>query len=164
MQLGGGQYMASSVHHIALICRDPEETHRFYGEQLGLRLIHTEVESGRGGYVRHFFDDLGDGSCLAFFDLHNVGEPEHFDTAISTGLGLPVWVNHIALRRNLDELPGIKARLEEQGVTPTMEVDHGWCTSLYYTDPNGNMLEFCADTTGIQPDEDEALRLLTAMP
>ena len=152
--------MSSSVHHIALACRDVEETHRFYGDLLGLRLVHTEVQAGAGGAVRHFFYDLGDGSCIAFFDLHNVGEPEPLETAISTGLGLPVWVNHIALRRELDELPGIKDRLEKRGVAPTMEADHGWCTSLYYTDPNGILIEFCADTTGMPIEEEEAHRLL----
>jgi catechol 2,3-dioxygenase-like lactoylglutathione lyase family enzyme len=152
--------MASSIHHIALACRDVEETHRFYGELLGLRLVHTEVQAGAGGAVRHFFYDLGDGSCIAFFDLHNVGEPEPLETAISTGLGLPVWVNHIALRRDLDDLPAIKANLQEHGVVPTMEADHGWCTSLYYTDPNGILIEFCADTTGMPIEEEEAQRLL----
>ena len=152
--------MSSSVHHIALACRDVEETHRFYGDLLGLRLVHTEVQAGEGGAVRHFFYDLGDGSCIAFFDLHNVGEPEPLETAISTGLGLPVWVNHIALRRDLDELPGIKDKLTQHGVAPTMEVDHGWCTSLYYTDPNGILIEFCADTTGMPIAEEEARRLL----
>ena len=129
--------MGTALHHIALVCRDPEETHRFYGEHLGFRLVCTEVQTG---------------------------QPESFDTAISTGLGLPAWVNHIALRRSLDELPAIKARLEEHGVAPTMEIDHGWCTSLYYTDPNGNMIEFCADTSGMPVDEDEARRLLTSLP
>ena len=46
------------------------------------------------------------------------------------------------------------------GIEPTMEADHGWCTSLYYTDPNGIMIEFCADTPGVEADEAEAERVL----
>jgi hypothetical protein len=41
------------------------------------------------GFFRHIFYDTGDGSCLAFFDLHSVGEKEDWDSAVSTGNGLP---------------------------------------------------------------------------
>ena len=103
---------ATSLHHIALACKDPVETHRFYHDVLGLRLVHTESQAGpKGERVTHFFYDLGDGSLLAFFDLHGVGEPDPLDPAISTGLGLPIWVNHFALRRDLAELPAIRERI-----------------------------------------------------
>lgn len=156
---------APALHHVALACRDLEETHRFYHEVLGLPLIHTEIGPGpRGGYVKHVFYDLGDGSCIAFFDLHGVGEPEPLETAISTGLGLPVWVNHLALRADLEKVEEMKRRLEAAGVEATMEADHGWCQSVYFTDPNGILVEFCADTPGIEANEEEALRLLHATP
>jgi catechol-2,3-dioxygenase len=45
-----------------------------------------------------------------------------------------------------------------------MEVDHGWCHSLYYLDPNGIMVEFCRDTPGFEPDPDRAHEMLTATP
>ena len=48
------------------------------------------------------------------------------------------------------------------GVAPLMEVDHGWCHSLYYVDPNGIMVELCRDTPGFTPNPSEAHRLLTA--
>jgi catechol 2,3-dioxygenase-like lactoylglutathione lyase family enzyme len=152
---------STSLHHIALACKDPIETHRFYHEALGFPLVHTESQQGpKGERVTHFFYDLGDGSLLAFFDLHGAGEPDGFDPAISTGLGLPVWVNHFAMRRDVAQLSAIKERLSGLGIEPTMEADHGWCTSIYYTDPNGIMIEFCADTPGVEPDEAEAERLL----
>jgi len=153
--------IGTSLHHIALACKDPVETHRFYHDVLGLTLVHTESQAGpKGERVTHFFYDLGDGSLLAFFDVHGVGEPDDFDPAISTGLGLPIWVNHFALRRDIAELPTIKERMRGFGMEPTMEADHGWCTSLYYTDPNGILIEFCADTPGVEADEAEAERLL----
>ena len=43
-----------------------------------------------------------------------------------------------------------------------MEIDHGWCHSLYYLDPNGIMVEFCRDTPGITPDNETAKSLLHA--
>src|SRR5947209_20507331 len=115
---------STSLHHLAFACKDPIATHRFYGEVLGLPLVHTESHTGpKGEWFTHFFYDLGDGSLLAFFDLHGVGEPEEFDPAISTGLGLPFWVNHFAMRRDIEELPGIKARMSGLGIEPTMEAD-----------------------------------------
>jgi catechol 2,3-dioxygenase-like lactoylglutathione lyase family enzyme len=153
-----------ALHHIALACRDLEATHKFYNGVLGLPLIHTEIQRYRGGWFKHVFYALGDGSSIAFFDLHGVGEPEGFDPAISTGLGLPVWVNHIALRAAAPPIAEIQRRLDTAGVQPSLEIDHGWCRSKYYTDPNGNLIELCADTPGFVPDETEALARLYQVP
>ena len=43
-----------------------------------------------------------------------------------------------------------------------MDIDHNWCHSLYYTDPNGIMIEFCVDTPGFKADPAEAHRQLSA--
>jgi len=45
-----------------------------------------------------------------------------------------------------------------------MEIDHSWCQSVYYADPNGIMVEFCLDTPGFVPDQAKAKTLLTAIP
>ncbi len=148
------------LHHIALVCKDVAATHRFYGELLGLELVYTERTELRGGYLRHFFYDLGDGSCLAFFDLHGVGEPESFDTAISTGLGLPAWVNHVALRSTAEHVAEVRARFTAAGEEEPMVLKHGWSHSTYFADPNGNLLELCVDTPGFVPNPEEAQRLL----
>ena len=148
-----------ALHHIALACRDVEATHRFYGELLGLELVHTEVQKLRRATVRHFFYDLGDGSSIAFFDLHGVG-PEPIKTAISTDLGLPAWVNHIALRVDAARRSEVSARLAEAGIEPALELDHDWCSSSYYTDPNGVLIELCEDSPGMPREPAEAARLL----
>jgi len=154
-----------ALHHVALACRDLEATHHFYEEVLGFPLVHTEMDRGpRGGWIKHVFYDLGDGSCMAFFDLHGVGEPEGFETAISTGLGLPIWVNHLAVRADDGRVSEVKARAAAEGIEPTMELDHGWCRSVYFTDPNGVLVELCVDSPGFEPDPEEAHRLLHATP
>ena len=154
--------MPPALHHIALACRDVEATHRFYGELLGLELVHTEVQKlPRGRIVRHFFYDLGDGSSIAFFDLHGVG-PQPVKTAISTDLELPIWVNHIALRVDGERRAALAARLTGAGIEPTLELDHDWCRSTYFTDPNGVLVELCEDTTGIPREPEEAARILAA--
>ena len=154
---------APAIHHVAFACRDPEENHRFYGDLLGLKLVNTEVQNHGPACVRHLFYDTGDGSCIAFFHLHGVGEPEPLKTAISTDLGLPLWVNHLALRADAQRVSDVRERLEAAGVTVQMDLDHGWCNSMYFTDPNGILVELCVDKPGGMPiNPAEAERLITA--
>ena len=99
-------------HHVAYACRDIDATHQFYEELMGFHLVHTEVVEMEGGFFRHTFYDTGDGSCLAFFDIHGVGEKDDWDSAISTGNGLPVWVNHVAFSATEEKQNEVKERME----------------------------------------------------
>jgi len=157
-----GAAAADGLHHVAYACRDIEATHHFYEDLMGFPLVHTEVEEIEGGFFRHVFYELGDGSCLAFFDLHGVGEKEGWSTAVSTAAGLPVWVNHIAFRASLEQQVAVRARMDADGIKPLMQLDHGWCNSLYYLDPNGIMVEMCRDTPGFESSPETARQLLTA--
>jgi catechol 2,3-dioxygenase-like lactoylglutathione lyase family enzyme len=150
------------IHHVAYACRDVDETVDFYENLIGFPLVHTEVDGHEKGYMRHLFFDTGDRSALAFFQLHNMGERKDFSTAISTGNGLPVWVNHIAFGATEEFQKEVRGRLDAAGIDPVMEVDHGWCHSLYYLDPNQILIEFCRDTPGFEPNPEEAHALLTA--
>lgn len=156
------QRAAEGIHHIAYACRDLEATHHFYEDLMGFRLVHTEVEEMDEGFFRHVFYDVGDGTCIAFFDLHGVGEREGWSSAISKGNGLPVWVNHIAFRATAEQQDAVRGRMTAAAVEPMMEVDHGWCQSLYYLDPNGIMVEMCRDTPGFTPEPERARELFTA--
>ena len=159
---GKGAPRTAGVHHVAYACKDVVETTRFYEEIMGFPLVLTEVsERPDGGFLRHVFFDTGDGSCIAFFDLHGVGESDDWRSDHSASLGLPVWVNHIAFGATQEKQDEVKARLATAGEKPLMELDHHWCQSLYLVDPNGIMVEFCRDTPGFTPDRDEAHRLLT---
>ena len=156
-----------SVHHVAYTTRDVEATLDFYTNKLGMRLLHAENHRQGDGYFRHFFFGMGQGEAIAFFQLEGVGETEDFKTEISTGLGLPPWANHIAFRLDtLEELEVMKKQLHERGIDQLMEVDHGWCTSIYLMDPNGIMVEFCVttDAKAFEQSEEEALRLLRLPP
>lgn len=151
------------LHHVAYACRDIEATHHFYEDLMGFTLVHTEVETfDGGGYFRHIFYDLGDGSCIAFFDVHGVGESPDWSSSISEGNGLPVWINHIAFRADEARQAEVRERMTADGIKPYMDIDHGWCHSLYYLDPNGIMVELCRDTSGITPDPVRARALFTA--
>jgi catechol 2,3-dioxygenase-like lactoylglutathione lyase family enzyme len=155
------------VHHVAYATRDPEATYDFYANKLGMKLLRTENHRQGDGYFRHFFFDMGQGECLAFFVVSGCGEEPGFRTGISTGNGLPVWVNHLAFALDsLEELELMKKRLRNRGIEEMRVIDHGWATSLYLVDPNGIMVEFCVttDAAAFAQTEEEALRLLRLPP
>lgn len=156
-----------SVHHVAYTTRDTEATYEFYAKKLELPLLHAENHRQGDGYFRHFFFGVGNGEAIAFFELSGVGEEPDFKTAISTGLGLPPWANHIAFALDsLEELEAKTKQLHENGLDQIMQVDHGWCTSIYLLDPNGILVEFCVTTKPeeFEQTEEEALRLLRISP
>lgn len=153
-----------AYHHTAFATRDLQATHKFYTEAMGFELVKVVCgPSPEGGWARHVFYETGDGEYIAFWELHDVPAPASWSPAISTGQGLPMWVNHLAFKASdLDDIVRRRERLRASGY-PVSEIDHGWCTSIYVADPNGIMVEFCTSTqefTGA--DRDEALRLLTA--
>lgn len=152
---------APGFHHVAFASRDIAATVRFYDELMGLPFVHAERTDGPdGAYLRHFFFDTGDGSCLAFFELHNVGERPDYATELSTPNGVPVWVNHVAFSASAERQEEVRARMAAAGVKPLMELDHGWCHSLYFVDPNGIMVELCRDTPGLPGGREEGLAVL----
>ncbi|HXY92495.1 MAG TPA: VOC family protein [Acidimicrobiia bacterium] len=151
-------------HHVAIATTDLEATHRFYTEAMGFRLVKGDAVATleQTGWAKHLFYDTGNGELFAVWELHDDTLPE-FDPAISRGLGLPTWVNHLAFGApDLDTIEARKQRLLEHG-HDVVEVDHGWCYSIYANDPNGTMVEFCCSTRALtDADADDAARLLGA--
>ena len=98
---------------------------------------------------------------MAFWEIHDEAVGSDFPTAISTGLGLPIWTNHIAFGAADEvELTAARERLLAAG-HPVREIDHHWCKSIYANDPNGIMVEFCTTTRAF--DEDDRQRALAAL-
>lgn len=149
------------LHHVAYAAKDIDATHAFYTEVMGFRLVKVVVGATEAGWSKHVFYDTGGQGLIAFWDLHDTEIGTDFRTDISTALGLPVHINHIAFRADgLEDLAARRQRWQEHGIT-VAEIDHGFCQSIYATDPNGILVEFCTDTAGLS-DEDaaEAERLL----
>lgn len=148
-------------HHVALATRDLEATHRFYTEAMGFELVKVVVAptEGGSGWAKHLFYDTGGDGLIAFWDLHDDTLPA-FDPAISTAVGLPPWVNHLAFHATPEELEQRIERWTAFGID-VAEVDHGFCRSIYAMDPNGTMVEWCADTRPLNDDDRrEALALV----
>lgn len=151
-------------NHVALATKDIEATNRFYTEVMGFRLakVVAAPTPGDAGWARHAFYDCGGGQYIAFWDLHDT-TIDGFRTDLSTSLGLPQWVNHLAWD-GVDEetYQSHLTRWREHGMH-VAEVDHGFCKSIYTTDPNGIMVEFCLMTRVLTADDEaEALALLDA--
>ncbi len=90
---------------------------------------------------------------MAFWEIHDDALPKDFPTSISTGLGLPAWSNHLAFgAADQDELKRNRERLMAAGHNVT-EIDHHWCKSIYATDPNGILVEFCTTTHACAADD-----------
>jgi catechol 2,3-dioxygenase-like lactoylglutathione lyase family enzyme len=150
-----------AYHHLALATRDIKATHEFYTAAMGFELVKVAVgPAGKRGFAKHLFYDTGNGELIAFWDLHDPDLAPDWSPAIATGLGLPPWTNHVAF--HAADRPEIDRRREHwlaHGVD-VMEVDHGWCLSIYATDPNGILVEFCTTTDPGFADRAEAERLL----
>jgi catechol 2,3-dioxygenase-like lactoylglutathione lyase family enzyme len=156
-----------AFHHVAIATRNLEATHRFYSEAMGFEL--AKVVTGKnpeGGWSKHVFYDTGGDGLFAVWELHELGLPEEWDPAISTGLGLPIWTNHIAFdARDPEALDASRDRWLACGCD-VMEVDHGFCISIYTRDPSGTMVEWCLSTRALDAaDRVEAeARLLDPSP
>ena len=149
-------------HHVAIATRDLEATHTFYSEAMGFELVKVEVaQAGKRGFAKHLFYDTGDGRLMAIWDLHDPELSDDWSPSIATGLGLPVWTNHIAFdATDASDMDTRRQRWLDHGVD-VMEIDHGWCHSIYAEDPNGILVEFCRTTRELTAeDRAEALALL----
>jgi glyoxylase I family protein len=133
---------ARGVHHMALICSDPERTIRFYQEVLGFPLIEVmENRDYRGS--THFFHDVGNGNLLAFFDFPGLG--------LEPGVEAIGGVQHIAISVDADSFEAIRARVDAAGL-PCIGPDRGLTSSIYVKDPDGIQIELLREPL-LQMDE-----------
>lgn len=146
----------TALNHVAYVTRDTSKTKRFYTEVLGLHLVgHAEEQrvgsTGEGGRFLHTFFQMGDGSCIAFFEIEGQTH-DHHDSE------LPRWAPHLALSVNSrQDLDSALLRLHEHEVDVVGPVDHeGIWTSLYFFDPNGVRLELTHQSRELSADDAEA--------
>ena len=134
------------LHHNAFITDDQEATRKFYEDVIGMPLVATWAEKdvlfGAERTYCHTFFALADGSALAFFQFADPADQDLFKTAFE-----PSPFRHIALAVDQDTQDQIRKRIAEAGITEphTFVLEHGYCVSLYVTDPNGLLLEFTVD-------------------
>ncbi|MBL8549064.1 MAG: VOC family protein [Hyphomonadaceae bacterium] len=151
-----GKKLPNRLHHTAYVTKDMEATRKFYEEVIGLPLLATWCEKdmlfGAERTYCHCFFGLGDDSALAFFQFASDADQQQF------GPQMPFTpFHHIALHVDKDAQQEIEARIKAAGYTEPghFVLEHGYCRSVYVTDPNGMIVEFCCDEPkALQRDEE----------
>jgi glyoxylase I family protein len=143
--------LPSRLHHTAYVSTNLEATRRFYEDVIGLPLMAAWCESDElFGAVRtycHLFFGLGDGGALAFFQFQKPEDQAQF------GPKMPFTpFHHVALKVDADVQGEIEERLRKAGYTEpqTFVLEHGYCRSLYATDPDGMIVEFTVDHPDVE--------------
>jgi catechol 2,3-dioxygenase-like lactoylglutathione lyase family enzyme len=148
--------MARGWSHIGLSTNDLDATRAFYEGVLGFPAVRCDIlPVAEGGEIRHIFFDTGNGQLVAFMEARQVpGIPSRHDTGIAGALGVPPPFYHFSFDAgSLEELEAKRAELEAKGVEVTPIVDHDWSRSVYFMDPNGLMLEYCAIVRALGEDD-----------
>jgi catechol 2,3-dioxygenase-like lactoylglutathione lyase family enzyme len=155
-----------AFHHVAIAVKNPERAHKFYTEAMGFRLVKiVKRQTPDGGWTKHIFYDTGNGELFAIWDLRGIEgvvvEQDGWRGGMSTGAGLPYWVNHLAFDcKDIGGLEFAKQRWIDHGYHVS-EVKHEFIHSIYTRDPDGTLVEFTYDTQPLgEADVEEALALL----
>ena len=140
-------------HHVALATNDIAATHHFYTSAMGFDLVKAEIgPTPEGGWAKHVFYETGGNGLIAFWDLH-VDKFTDVKGAMSTDLGLPAWVNHLAFDAPSDaEMQVALDRWTGLGLD-VFDITHSFCRSIYTTDPNGTLVEWCQTLREFTADE-----------
>lgn len=151
------------INHVALVCSDMAETVRFYRDVLGMPLVKTLALPGEG---QHFFFDIGNDDCLAFFWFPTAGPPQ---PGVSNPGSLPdsgdittahASMNHLAFDVPLDKFEDYRQKLIDAGIEVSAILDHDdseltvardyhpgvFVRSFYFFGPDGVLLEFASWT------------------
>lgn len=126
---------ARGVHHLALICSDPDRTISFYQGVLGWPLVEVMENRDYPGSA-HFFHDIGHGNLLAFFDFPGSDVPPWLETLGS--------MQHVAVSVTPEAFDEIRGRLEGAGVA-YMGADAAIPESMYFAGPDGERIEVLFD-------------------
>jgi glyoxalase family protein len=133
-------------HHITLVARDARRTHAFYRDVLGLSLVKRTVNfDDPGSYHLYFGDEHGaPGTIVTFFEWptapagrYGVGGVHHLALGVATYEAQLKW----------------KRRLTDLGVPVSGPMPRGYFSSIYFRDPDGQVLEIATAGPGYQFDE-----------
>lgn len=134
------------IHHITMVSSDARRTVAFYSKLLGLKLIKKTVNfDDAGAYHLYFGDEKGSpGTLLTFFEWKDhtrghwgIGTTHHLALVVETAEAQMKW----------------KRRLTDNGVSVTGPYDRNYFRSIYFTDPDGLILEIATRGPGWVVDE-----------
>lgn len=128
------QFPTTGVHHITLIGSNRQDTIDFYQGVLGMPLIFEQPNLDVPEET-HLYFDPGDGRLITFFVRENrATDPEPVPEVVGN-------VHHLAYAVTRETFERAARGLEEAGYPNTGPIDRGFMDSIYFRDPNGQLLE-----------------------
>lgn len=133
-------------HHITLVASDARRTAAFYRQVLGLALVKETVNFDEPDTAHLYFGDAtgAPGTLVTFFEWPRAPRGRY-------GVG---GVHHLAFSTpSYETLLMWKRRLQDLGVPVSGPMPRGYFTSLYFRDPDGQVLEIATAGPGYAIDE-----------
>jgi catechol 2,3-dioxygenase-like lactoylglutathione lyase family enzyme len=125
---------AQGVHHITFVGSNREATIEFYQGVLGMPLVFEQPNLDVPE-ENHLYFDAGDGRLITFF----VRPTRKNDPSPNPqGIGN---LHHLAFTVSRASYTQIAQRLNDMGIGNTGPIDRGFMDSIYFRDPNGQLLE-----------------------
>ena len=122
------------VHHLTFVGSNREAVIEFYQGFLGMRLVLDQPNLDVPG-EEHLYFDTGDGRLLTYFVRPT---RENDTTPNPQGIGN---LHHMAVTVSHAVYTQVVERLKERGIENTGPIDRGFMDSIYFRDPNGQLLE-----------------------
>jgi catechol 2,3-dioxygenase-like lactoylglutathione lyase family enzyme len=122
------------VHHITFVGSNRETTIDFYQGVLGMPLVFEQPNLDVPEET-HLYFDPGDGRLITFFV-----RPTRSDDPAPNPEGIGN-LHHLALNVSRAVYTQVAERLNERGIWNTGNIDRGFMDSIYFRDPNGQLLE-----------------------
>src|SRR5512140_476924 len=122
------------VHHITFVGSNREATIDFYQGVLGMPLVFEQPNLDVPDET-HLYFDAGDGRLITFFVRPT---RQNDPTNNPEGIGN---LHHLAFNVSRATYTQVAARLNELGIENTGNIDRGFMDSIYFRDPNGQLLE-----------------------
>ena len=122
------------VHHLTFVGSNRQAVIEFYQGVLGMRMVLDQPNLDVPG-EEHLYFDAGDGRLLTYF----VRPTRENDQAPNPeGIGN---LHHMALTVSRAVYTQVVERLRDLGIENTGPIDRGFMDSIYFRDPNGQLLE-----------------------
>lgn len=122
------------VHHITFVGSNRQAIIDFYQGVLGMPLVFEQPNLDVPDEL-HLYFDPGDGRLITFFVRPTrVNDPTPNPQNIGN-------LHHLAYTVSRATYTQVAARLNEMGIEHSGPIDRGFMDSIYFRDPNGQLLE-----------------------
>ncbi len=122
------------VHHITFVGSNREAIIDFYTGVLGMPLVFEQPNIDVPE-ENHLYFDSGDGRLITFFVRPSrANDPTPNPQQIGN-------LHHLAFTVSRATYTQVAARLQALGIENTGPIDRGFMDSIYFRDPNGQLLE-----------------------